>query len=70
MVAIGSSLTVQPAAGLVPLARRSGARVVIVNAAPTRLDAVADAVVSGEISVVLPALVAGAGLSSPAPAAG
>ena len=70
VVAIGSSLTVQPAAGLVPLARRSGARVVIVNAAPTRLDAVADAVVSGEISVVLPVLVAGAGLSSPAPATG
>lgn len=70
VVAIGSSLTVQPAAGLVPLARRSGARVVIVNAAPTRLDAVADAVVSGEISVVLPALVARAGLTLPAPAAG
>ena len=70
VVAIGSSLTVQPAAGLVPLARRSGARVVIVNAGPTRLDAVADAVVTGEISVVLPALVAGAGLASPAWAVG
>jgi len=70
LLAIGSSLAVQPAAGLVPLAKRSGARVVIVNAEPTRLDAVADAVVRGEISLVLPALVAGAGLASAAPAGG
>ncbi len=56
VLAVGSSLQVQPAAGLVPLAARAGAAVVIVNAQPTPYDAVADAVVRQPISEVLPAL--------------
>jgi len=57
ILAVGSSLTVYPAAGLVPLARSAGARIVIVNAEPTPYDDIADAVLGGSISEVLPALV-------------
>ena len=56
LLAIGSSLQVYPVAGLVPLAQSAGARLVIVNAQPTPYDALADAVVSGQIGRVLPAL--------------
>jgi len=59
LLAVGSSLTVYPAAGLVPVAQAAGARLVIVNAEPTPYDAGADAVLRGSISEVLPALVAG-----------
>jgi NAD-dependent deacetylase len=57
LLAVGSSLTVYPAAALVPLARAAGARIVIVNAEPTPYDDIADAVLGGSISEVLPALV-------------
>jgi NAD-dependent deacetylase len=58
LLAIGSSLTVYPAAGLVPLGKEAGAGLIIVNAEPTPFDALADAVVDGSISQVLPSLVA------------
>jgi len=57
LLAIGSTLSVYPAASLVPSAQRFGARVVIVNAEPTEYDAIADVVIRGPISVVLPAMV-------------
>ena len=57
LLAVGTSLGVYPAAGLVPLAHSHGARVVIVNAEPTPFDRIAAAVVRGSISEVLPALV-------------
>jgi NAD-dependent deacetylase len=57
LVAVGTSLTVHPAAGLVDVARRYGARVVIVNASPTPYDDVADAVIREPIGTALPALV-------------
>jgi NAD-dependent deacetylase len=60
LLAVGTSLGVYPAAGLVPLAASRGARVVIVNAEPTEMDGLADVVVRGPISSVLPALVGGA----------
>ena len=53
-MAIGTSLQVYPVAGLVPLAARAGARVVIVNAEPTPFDDVADAVIAQAIGEVLP----------------
>ncbi len=59
LVAVGTSLGVYPAAGLVPLARRAGAAVIIVNAEPTPYDDVADVVLREPISEVLPAVVAG-----------
>jgi NAD-dependent deacetylase len=46
------------AAGMVPLAARHGAPVVIVNAEPTPFDDLAVAVLRTPISAVLPALVA------------
>ncbi|HET9076263.1 MAG TPA: Sir2 family NAD-dependent protein deacetylase [Acidimicrobiales bacterium] len=58
LLAVGTSLGVHPAAGLVPLAREAGAAVVIVNAEPTPYDHMAAAVVRGSISDVLPGLVA------------
>ena len=57
LLAVGSSLTVFPAAGLVPIARAAGARVVIVNEEPTPYDDIADGVVQGRIGDVLPAIV-------------
>ncbi|MBA2552436.1 MAG: NAD-dependent deacetylase [Geodermatophilaceae bacterium] len=57
--AIGTSLTVQPAAGLARLAARNGARLVIVNAEPTPYDDLAERVIREPIGQVLPALLAG-----------
>ena len=56
-LAIGTSLTVQPAASLCGYAQRAGARLVIVNAEPTPLDDRADAVLRGSIGEILPTLV-------------
>ncbi len=56
LLAIGSTLSVYPAAGVVPIAKRSGARVVILNAEPTEMDHLADAVIRGSIGDVLPRL--------------
>lgn len=62
LLAVGTSLTVYPAAGLVEVAAGAGARVVIVNASPTPYDNVADAVLREPIGEVLPALVRAAAL--------
>jgi NAD-dependent deacetylase len=59
LLAVGSTLAVFPAAGVVPVAVRHGAVLVIVNGGPTEMDALADVVVSGSISDALPALVGG-----------
>ena len=56
LLAVGSTLTVYPAAGVVPLAKAAGARVIIVNGEPTAFDSIADAVLRGSISELLPAL--------------
>jgi NAD-dependent deacetylase len=58
---VGSSLTVQPAAGLCLVARDSGARLAIVNAEPTPYDDVADAVLREPIGEILPVLTADLG---------
>lgn len=55
-IAVGSSLVVYPAAALPVVAKRAGARLIIVNRDPTPLDQAADAVLRGEIGQVLPAL--------------
>jgi NAD-dependent deacetylase len=54
LFAIGSSLGVFPAAGVVPVAKDTGARIVILNAEPTEMDALADAVLRSRIGEVLP----------------
>jgi NAD-dependent deacetylase len=57
-LAIGTTLQVFPVAGAVPIAKESGARVVILNAEPTPMDSIADAVLRGPIGELLPAIVA------------
>jgi NAD-dependent deacetylase len=58
LLVVGSTLKVDPVASLVPLAVGEGVAVIIVNAAPTRYDHLADVVVPGSISEVLPRIVA------------
>jgi NAD-dependent deacetylase len=57
LLAVGSTLSVYPAAGVVPIARRAGAAVVIVNGQGTDMDDLADAIVGGDLNVELPRLV-------------
>ncbi len=59
LLAAGSSLSVFPAANLVPRARAAGAKIVIVNGEPTGMDRYADAALLGSLSELLPDLVAG-----------
>lgn len=58
LLAIGTTLTVYPIAGVVPVARDAGARIVIVNGEPTAMDDLADVVLRGSISDALERLVA------------
>jgi NAD-dependent SIR2 family protein deacetylase len=55
-LAMGSSLVVQPAAGLPTLARESGARLVIINREPTPLDHTADIVIHAGIGETMEAI--------------
>jgi NAD-dependent deacetylase len=52
-LAIGSSLVVWPAAGFPLMAKRNGARLVIINREPTEFDDIADLVVRQDIGTVL-----------------
>jgi NAD-dependent deacetylase len=54
--AVGTSLRVQPAAGLAGIAADHGARLVVVNAEPTPYDDLADEVVREPIGTALPRL--------------
>jgi NAD-dependent deacetylase len=58
-LAVGTSLTVHPAAGLTEVAAGRGARVAVVNAEPTPYDDLADLVVREPIGTALPRLLAG-----------
>ncbi len=57
LIAVGSSLVVEPAASIPRVAKRAGAHLLIVNRDSTPLDGIADSVVRGEIGDVLPAMV-------------
>ena len=57
LFAIGSTLSVYPAAAVVPIAKQAGARILILNAEPTEMDHLADAVIRGQIGQILPRLV-------------
>ena len=57
MLAVGTTLAVYPIADVVPVAKRSGASVIIVNGEPTAMDGLADVVVRASIGEVLPAIV-------------
>ena len=56
-IVLGSSLVVYPAAGFPALARRNGAKLVIVNRDPTDLDAAAHLVLHSQIGPTLEAAV-------------
>lgn len=57
LLAVGTSLAVFPVANAVPLAKSAGAKVIIVNAEPTAMDDMADAVLRGRIGEILPRVV-------------
>ena len=63
-IAVGSSLQVQPAAGLVGVAADHGAQLVIVNAEPTPYDERADEVIREPIGRALPELLRRLGAES------
>ena len=52
-LAVGSSLVVWPAAGFPQLAKRNGARLVIINREATEFDEIADLVIRQDIGTVL-----------------
>lgn len=56
-LALGTSLAVYPVAWLPMLAKRRGGRLVIVNGQPTEQDDLADALLIGELGLILPGLV-------------
>jgi NAD-dependent deacetylase len=55
-LAAGTSLQVNPAAGLCLVAYRGGAHLIVANGSPTPYDDVAHAVLRGDLTEVLPAL--------------
>ena len=59
LLAVGSTRGVYPVAAMVPVAVRHGAALVVINGSPTEMDHLADVVVRGSISEVLPRIVGG-----------
>lgn len=59
MLVVGTAGAVYPAAGLAHLARQGGARVVVLNPAPSELDGIAHAVLRGTAAQLLPPLLGG-----------
>lgn len=57
LLAVGSTLSVYPIAGVVPQAAELGSKVIIVNAEPTEMDEYADVILRSSISEVLPQIV-------------
>lgn len=58
MLVIGSSLEVEPASQLPWLAKRCGAKVVLINLQQTDFDSAAHVVIREDVAVVLPAILA------------
>jgi len=58
LLALGSSLLVNPAASLAAVAKRSGAHLVIINLGATPYDDIADVVISARVGEALPKIVA------------
>lgn len=57
MLAVGTTLAVYPIAEVVPVAKQSGAKVVILNGSATEMDDLANAVIRGSIGELLPRLI-------------
>lgn len=60
LIAVGSTLSVHPVAGLVPKAKAAFAKLIIVNRGPTAYDHLADVRLDGSISDLLPPVLLGA----------
>ena len=60
ILAIGTTLAVYPIAAMVPTAKEAGARVVIINGESTEMDSIADVVLNGSISEILPKIISAA----------
>lgn len=58
LLVVGTSAVVYPAAGLAPLARSAGAKVVEVNIEPTPMSGLVDCALTGRAGEILPELVA------------
>jgi NAD-dependent deacetylase len=58
LLVVGTSAQVYPAAGLIPLAKQSGVRVIQVNLEPTPYSAVVDCALEGLAGEILPQLIA------------
>jgi NAD-dependent deacetylase len=58
LLALGSTLSVFPVAGIVPIAKRAGATVIIMNGSETAMDDVADVALQGALGELLPRVVA------------
>ena len=58
ILGIGSTLAVYPAAGMVPIALRAGAKLIIMNAQETEFDPYASLILRGQLGAVLPRVVA------------
>ncbi len=56
LFAIGSTLSVFPVAGVVPLAKNAGAQIIILNAEPTAMDELATVILQADITTTLTAL--------------
>lgn len=59
LLCIGSTLSVGPVNNMVPRAKYGGAKIAIVNGGPTEMDNLADVVIFGGISQILPLITAG-----------
>jgi NAD-dependent deacetylase len=55
----GSTLGVYPIAAIVPVAKQAGAAIIIANGSPTEMDAIADIVVTGDLTDTMPAILGG-----------
>jgi len=56
LLCVGSTLGVYPIAGIVPTAKRAGAKLIILNQGETSFDDLADVLLEGSISEILPSL--------------
>lgn len=62
LLVIGTAGAVYPAAGLVSIAERAGARVIVINLDPMQQDGLAHHVLRGKAGQILPALLSAAGV--------
>lgn len=63
LLAVGTTLSVWPVAGVVPAAKKAGAKIVIVNGGRTEMDILADVRIDASLSEALPKLLSAGALA-------